>query len=169
MKRYHANSQFTCIYMRSSIGLGYYNILKYEFIKKITPKIQSVDRESHTVSLMFHDMQTTKGVDRVSHTMIWKGNESCVYTHTCQMSVGWQCLFVCEWLRRIEGRWEQIRSEPPCASLCMVSSTYIVQTNGWSMCGELNYPWRYVSFFGKLSMTKYSLLNSWGKEIGRGR
>ena len=92
-----------------------------------------------------------------------------VSTHTCQMSVGWQCLFVCEWLRRIEGRWEQIRSEPPCASLCMVSSTYIVQTNGWCMCGELNYPWRYVSFFGKLSMTKYSLLNSWGKEIGRGR
>ena len=130
MKRYQANSQFTCIYTRSSIGLGYYNILKYEFIKKMTPKIQSVDRESHTVSLMFHDMQTTKGVDRVSHTMIWKGNESCVYTHTCQMSVGWQCLFVCEWLRRIEGCWEQIRSEPPCASLCMVSSTYIVQTNG---------------------------------------
>ena len=75
--------------MRSSIGLGYYNILKYEFIKKITPKIQSVDRESHTVSLMFHDMQMTKGVDRVSHTMFWKGNKSCVYTHTCQMSVGW--------------------------------------------------------------------------------
>jgi len=61
--------------------------------KKITPKIQSVDRESHTVSLMFHDMQTTKGVDRVSHTMIWKGNESCVYTH--MPNVSWLAVFVC--------------------------------------------------------------------------